>query len=216
MQHFGPSRYAAKEKLNRAFEVVDYKISFSGLAECEKPILEAIKFFNQPASPEFIAAKLARLRAVMARTAESQDDLAITLDTYSEFLAEYPPDAVAQVVNQFIRTKKWFPTVSELVADLDAVVSFRRRLLDAFQRPSARGLPKNETKAITGDPRGFFDYRAEPRERWSEGHYQAWVDDAKAMAERKDLAEMGLSAESWKAELDRRVAEFAAWKNERA
>lgn len=140
-QHFGPQRYCAKEKVKHVYSENGYdciteghEITLDALHNNEMKLFDALEFLNRKATPEFVAGKLAQLRAVMARASESQNDIQLVMATYAEHLQEYPPDIVAYVVDKTIATKKWFPLVSELRKEMETMVSFRRSILNAFER----------------------------------------------------------------------------------
>src|ERR1700704_1467347 len=127
-QHFG-SRLVCKKKYERVYGAdhgYDEKVSGNDVtdenfADAEMKLFDAIDFLNKPASPQFVAGKLAQLRAVMARASESQNDIEIVIATYAEHIRQYPQDIVAYVIDRCIHTRKWFPLISELCAEMEGI-----------------------------------------------------------------------------------------------
>lgn len=78
---------------------------------------------------------VAMLHAVTARRNEGDVALNIILSMYSRCLASYPADVSNSVVQWFAeRNEKpnFFPSLSELKAELDRVSSSRRSLMEAL------------------------------------------------------------------------------------
>lgn len=78
---------------------------------------------------------VAMLHAVTARRTEGDTALNIILSMYSRCLSGYPADVANSVIQWFAeRNEKpnFFPTLSELKAELDRVSSSRRHLMEAL------------------------------------------------------------------------------------
>lgn len=139
-QHFGPQRFCAKEKIRHVYGPDGYDCvsegwltTLDGLADSEMKLFDALDFLNRPAEIGFVAGKMAQLRAVMARANESANDIQLVIATFAEHLEKFPPDIVAYVIDKTISTKKWFPLVSELIAECDKLVSLRKNIMKAFE-----------------------------------------------------------------------------------
>ena len=85
----------------------------------------------RPASEDFILAELGRLRALTVSRDIGQD-LALVFAAYADELAQYPADAVREVLRGW-RGKFW-PTWAELVDRLDRIVAPRKALMEALRR----------------------------------------------------------------------------------
>lgn len=181
VQHFGLSRIVKREKFNSEFDVVGYEIGFSGVGPGEQTALDAMIFFNKPAPTKFVAGKIAKLRAAMAHKATSNEDLTLQIEAYVEHLVEYPPDAVAFVVDKTIAEKKWFPLVSELRDELDKIMLFRKALLDAFMNPNPALLVQEKQKQIASDPRLRMHWKDLSRRDWLPQHWEEYIADAEKM-----------------------------------
>jgi hypothetical protein len=139
VQHFG-SRLTCKREVDHNYsadggydpKVMGVDVGIDRLGDAELKLFDAIDFFNKPADTTFIAGKLAQLRAVMARASESQGDIEIVIATYAEHVSSYPRDIVGYVTDKCIHTRKWFPLVSELCAEMESLVAFRRAVRTAF------------------------------------------------------------------------------------
>lgn len=139
-QHFGPQRFCAKEKINHVYGPEGYDcvsdgwlVELDDLGNDEMKLFDALDYLNRPSEAGFVAGKMAQLRAVMARSNESQNDIQLVIATYAEHLEKYPPDVVAYVIDKTIATKKWFPLVSELIKECDSLVALRKKILKAFE-----------------------------------------------------------------------------------
>jgi len=112
---------------------VRWDVSLTNLEDCEIKLFDAIDYFNAPASESFISGKLAQLRSVMARTSETNDDIMLVLTTYGQQLRGYPADIIAYVIDNTIRTKKWFPLVCDLIKEIEQLVGLRRSIMRIFE-----------------------------------------------------------------------------------
>ncbi|MGE0190267.1 MAG: hypothetical protein AB7Q04_13405 [Steroidobacteraceae bacterium] len=112
-------------------------------------LFDAVDFLNRPASPNFVAGKMAELRAVMARAAQSSDDVELTLGVYTAHISKYPPDVVSYVVSEVIETKKWFPLVSELIREMESIVAMRRGVMRSFEKCRQKTLANELGKYLS-------------------------------------------------------------------
>jgi hypothetical protein len=212
VQLLGSSRFASKQKLKHIYadgsydcEIDGYDISLDRLDDAEMTIMDAVEYFNKPASSEFVAKQIGRLQAVMARRSESNADIAVVLDTYTDHLEKYPPDIVKSVCDRVMETQKWFPQIVDLIKELEVLMKFRRALLNACNL-ARNPLLSSRTKALPADPRLGIHWRSLPMKDWVPQHYQWWIEDAEEMVA---LAAANPSAFKidWQAELAYRRAE---------
>lgn len=75
---------------------------------------------------------LAELRVSTKSRPETDDDLALMVDTYLRLLLEYPEDAVLGALRYWARNEKFWPALAELKVELDQRVRKRRLLLTAL------------------------------------------------------------------------------------
>ena len=140
-QHFG-SRLAVKKLIEPVYdkpggydeEFKGYQVSLDRLDDSEMKFFDALDFFNKRASFEYITGKVAKMRIVMARRNESNQDIEMLCAAYVEHLQKYPPDVVNHVVENVIQTKKFFPLVSELIPALEELTALRQGVLKEFER----------------------------------------------------------------------------------
>jgi hypothetical protein len=216
-QHFG-SRLECKKKLDHSYgadggynsKVIGNEATVDRLDDCEMKLFDAIEFLNRPASPQFVAGKLAQLRAVMARASESQSDIEIVIATYTDHIRGYPADIVAYAIDRCIHTKKWFPLVSELCREMEDLVSFRRAILRCFEGARNPLLArKAEAKRIAADPRLEMSHRELEKKHWLNCHWRWYVEDAEHMAQlNRDNGRM-TQADEWQVIAEKRQAEHA-------
>jgi hypothetical protein len=189
-QHFGSSRLTIRDKINHAYSpengynyyIDRYEIDLDHLADSEMKLYDALEFLNRSASHDFIAKQLARVRIVMARRGESNDDLVILIDTYAQHLAEFPADVVKAACDQIIENGKWFPLVSEMRTQMQRLVKFRRTIWQTFQEKrnpllAARG----EAKRLAADPRLAEHWKNLPRSQWMAQHYDWAMEECEKM-----------------------------------
>lgn len=141
MQHFGPERLEIKPIYcdlhgDNGFEseLVGYSVRIE-LTEHDKPIVKAMEFFCAPASPNFVDGKVAQMRVVMARRAESMEDITLLIATFSVHLCKFPPDIISSTVDWFITTKTFFPALSDIMKVSNERFAFRRAILEAMKTP---------------------------------------------------------------------------------
>ena len=80
--------------------------------------------------------------------------------------------------------QKWFPLVSELCAEMESLVAFRRAVRTAFEE--ARNpllVGKAEAKRIAADPRLGMSFRELDKKDWLNCHWLWYVEDAEHMAQ---------------------------------
>ena len=188
-QYFGRARIEIKPKWSRFYDeqggydetISGYELSLDKLDDGEIKLYDAMKFFNAPSTPEFMARKILQLRSVMARAAESSNDITIVAETYSEHLEKYPPDVVAYVIDKTIATKKWFPLVCDLRKEMDEMMRFRRSILELFERKRNPLLSKTETKQIKSDPRTEMHWKTLQKKDWLDCHWEWAAEEADKM-----------------------------------
>ena len=218
VQHFGSSRLAIRKKLKHVYGadggyesgVAGYETQLDGLADCEMKIFDALEFLNRSARPDFVAKQIGRLQAVMARRAESNEDIAVVIDVYTEHLEKYPPNVVAAVCTDIIDSKKWFPLVSELNQHCNRLVAFRRAILKCFEaarNPLFTG--KAEAKLIAADPRLGMSHRELNRKDWLPCHWDWYVGGAEHMAQLNRNNGRLTQADEWQAIFEKRQNERA-------
>jgi hypothetical protein len=115
-------------------EFMGYQVTLDSLHDNEMKLFDAMEYLNRGADFKFVVGKVAKMRLMLARRNESNEDIEMVCAGYTEYLQKYPPDVVHQVVEQIVLTRKYFPLVSELVPMLDELVSLRRNVLKEFER----------------------------------------------------------------------------------
>lgn len=81
-----------------------------------------------------IAELLTELHMKVAVRNKGSVDMEATFFVYAEDLAEYPADVVADVIADWGRNEKWWPTVSELRSQAYSLAYRRRAMLRAVQK----------------------------------------------------------------------------------
>lgn len=114
-----------------------------------KAALSAIHESLYPALFEQIEQWLAALSVRTARRRESGNEAELALTVYTSYLAEYPGDAVREVLHQY--RGQWFPTWAELVDALDEYVEPRRMIRDRLA-DLIDGGSRYVEKALPHDP----------------------------------------------------------------
>jgi hypothetical protein len=217
VQHFGSSRFTSRPKIEHIRSqdggydqrIVGYEIKLDTLHDEEMKLFDALEFFNAPASAAFLAKQIARLRTVMARTNESNQDIAVLIDTYADILGEYPPDAVKGVCDHIMRERKWFPLISEMRREMEDLVSFRCNVLKCFEECRNPMLGnKHRAKFIESDPRLEVHWKMLAKEKWRPQHYEWWVGEAQDMLRMANEMPAYLNEDMWQTEVLRRRAEM--------
>ena len=189
VQHFGSSRYASKPKLKHVYgdggydpQITAWEIKLDHLTDEEMKLFDAAEFLCRPAQSDFVSKQIARLRVCMARAGESNDDVAILIDAYTEHLSEYPPDVVKHVCDIIIQNKKWFPQVAEMRAEAERAVKFRRAILRCFEECRNSLLAEERKKKLLEvDPRLGYHYKALEKKLWMQTHYEDALGEAESM-----------------------------------
>ena len=96
--------------------------------------MDLLRRLNEPASPDFCRMEVGRLKVTTSARNMGQDDLDATIAVLGEELARYPPDVVRSACRHLGRSSKWFPSLSELMAECEDRVGKRRRLLRGLER----------------------------------------------------------------------------------
>lgn len=204
VQHFGSSRLTSITKLKHCYtdgyecKVDGYEISLDALHDSEMDLFSAVEFLNRPAKKDFIAKELARVRVVMARRAESNDDLALLIDTYANHLAEFPPDVVKAACEKIIDNAKWFPLVSEMRAEMARLVRYRRAVMQCFEEIRNPLLAGRATqRRLASDPRCHQHWRDLPKKDWLHCHFDWAIGEAEKMLETARANPQFFSADDW-------------------
>lgn len=221
VQHFGQSRFSTGAKLKHKYgkdgydcEIEGYDVKLDGLSDSEMKLFDALEFLNKPAQPDFIAKNLAKLRIVMARAGESNDDLTLLIHTYAEHLAEFPPDVVKAVCEKIINNNKWFPLVSDMRIEMLRLVKFRRAILESFEMCRNPLLAQQaELKRIAADPRLKLHWKEFPKSKWMAFHYDQAIADMEGMMAMAQEGKTQTPLAEWQAKVDQFKAEKAALKS---
>jgi hypothetical protein len=115
-------------------QVISYSIKGQ---HSEADLCEAYATLQQlctPASPEFCAQEVGKLRVVMKHTKQQQDDIQLLVAAFTEELAAYPPDVVRHACHTWKCNNIWFPAWSELKAICDEAMLMRVNLRDVTRR----------------------------------------------------------------------------------
>lgn len=107
------------------------------LAAAEADLAVAIEIAEaalQPAPPQKVLAELTRLRALTVSRDQSTTDLELIAAAYTDELKKYPLDAVVEVLRDWPRSHRFWPSMAELVEPLDRLVGPRRALREALRR----------------------------------------------------------------------------------
>lgn len=81
-----------------------------------------------PAPADEIVKALNRMHAETVGRASDDDDLTIKIAAYIERLGEYPADVALTVCRRWPDRSRWWPSWSELRAECERLVAYRRRL----------------------------------------------------------------------------------------
>ena len=216
-QHFTSSRLTTKTKLKHVYgdggyesKVESYDIELDALHDSEMDLFTAVEFLNRPAKHDFIAKELARVRVVMARRGESNEDLALLIDTYANHLGGFPPDIVKAACEKIIDNGKWFPLVSEMLSEMRRMVKYRRAMLNCFEEKRNPLLAKKaEQRLLSSDPRLQEHWRDLPKKDWLPQHFELAIKECEKM---RMLAEQNptiLNAKDWQEKIDKLNADLA-------
>lgn len=86
-----------------------------------------------PLDPVSLSYELAIVRERTARRRSEDGDWDLELDSLVDDMAPYPADMVLDVLREWRRTEKWWPTFEELAARLDRRVARRRAIIRALE-----------------------------------------------------------------------------------
>jgi hypothetical protein len=214
VQHFTSSRFVVKQIVKHIYhdggqyECVNdgYEISLDVLHDSEMKLYDALKFLNKPAKPEFVAKYVARLGTVMARRSESNQDIAVLIDTYTEHLENYPPDVIKSVCDMIINKQKWFPLVCEIRKEAYDIVSFRKSVLKCFEKCRNPLIKHTKPKQIEADPHLKTHWKMLSRDKWLKQHYDWWIEDAEDMLNIAKQNPTMFNVDEWEEEASRRMA----------
>lgn len=107
------------------------------MAAAEADLVVAIEIAEaalQPAPPQKVLAELTRLRALTVSRDQSTTDLELIAAAYTDELKKYPLDAVVEVLRDWPRSHRFWPSMAELVEPLDRLVGPRHALREALRR----------------------------------------------------------------------------------
>jgi hypothetical protein len=86
-----------------------------------------------PSDHSVILAELGRLRiSTASRNAQGEDTKTI-LRVYSDRIARFPQDIAVSLIRKWSDTEKWWPSLGELVTQMDALMTERRAMLDRLE-----------------------------------------------------------------------------------
>jgi hypothetical protein len=131
--------------------------------------------------------EVTRLRTLTAKRAEGEFDLELSVGAITEELAVYPEDIVVDVCRNWARNNKWFPTLSELIAECEVLFDDRRRLLSAA---------KATRPAITS-PKPRQDRHDIPKDQWDKWHWAEYVTEAENMVALAEQNPTIFSKDEW-------------------
>lgn len=153
-QHFG-QRLKLKKIHNSEYDIVKYEVEFSEVGANEETFLIAFQTFNEPANPQQVQSKLAAMRVLLVKKAESENDMEFALSCLGEVLNDVPNDVLNAVVRDIMRTQKFFPAPCEILALCKPYMLFRKAVYEALRKSwnkTIQSLPTTETKQIEATP----------------------------------------------------------------
>jgi hypothetical protein len=218
LQHFG-SRLAITEVVDHRYHGpngyeptrLGFRIVLDGLADDEMKFYDALEFFNRPATAEFIAGQIARLRVSMPRRAEENMDIELLVDVMVDDCREYPADIIAHVAKQWRLENRFFPIPKDFRAKLEQSMAFRRAIWNCFQEKRDPMLAaKSEAKRLAADHRLGMHYRELAKKEWLRCHWDWYVGDAEHMVRLSREQNRTQQTDEWKVEYERRMAEREA------
>lgn len=139
------SRLVIKTRCDSDYNAIDEDIAITG--KIPEKWRDALEYITRPANGRTVAAEVTRLRTLTAKRAEGEFDMELSIGAITEELQPYPEDIVRTVCRDWARENKWFPTLSELIAECDALHMPRLKLLNAVS--SALPLPAPKPDAWT-------------------------------------------------------------------
>ena len=209
VQHFGQLRFSTKAKLKHKYgkdgydcEIEGYDVKLDELYDREMKIFDALEFLNRPASADFIAKNVGKLRVAMARAGEGNDDLTLLIHTYAEYLAEFPPDVVKAVCDKIINNNKWFPLIRDMRIEMLRMVKFRRAIFESFQM-CRNPLLSNQAKMrqIAADPRSKLYWKELSKSQWMPLHYDQAISEMEEMLKLAKAGKTQTPMTDWEAKI---------------
>lgn len=137
------SRLVIKTRCDSDYNAIDEEITITG--NIPEKWRDALEYINRQANGRNVAAEVTRLRTLTAKRAEGEFDMELSIGAITEELQPYPEDIVRTVCRDWARENKWFPTLSELIAECEALLKPRRAMLAAIK--SALPLPAPEPQS---------------------------------------------------------------------
>lgn len=100
-----------------------------------------------PASPMTVVEELTKLRMLTKAKTEGEDlDLLVT--AYAERVTEYPADIIRTACRAMADKSTFFPSWSEMKAELDDWMSSRREIVRGMDTPTKTPMPKEPPKLL--------------------------------------------------------------------
>lgn len=131
-------RETAREFVDPAYgfdcEFVGYTLVNSIPARDRKTALGILGAALIPADPAFVLRELARLRASTKARAEPDDEVAMRFQVLAEVCQDFPPDVVRHALRAWAKRELFFPSLAELLDELQRASKRRRALLDCVSR----------------------------------------------------------------------------------
>lgn len=123
--------------------VGDYRVTrYTAEAKAEAAEWRAgMRELCRPLDDRGLLAALVRLRsATMSRTADTTET-ELALETLADELAPYPADIVLDVLTEWPRRSRWWPTIADLLPLLQRELRPRQALLRALDTIAAAEIP---------------------------------------------------------------------------
>lgn len=95
--------------------------------------LQRVGDLCEPCEPNLAAKKLAELRVLTAHRARDGVDVELMAGAYTQRLAQYPADVVAEACDGWSNREEFWPTWAELKAECDKRMRGRTQLRDALK-----------------------------------------------------------------------------------
>lgn len=95
--------------------------------------LIAVACLVEPAPGDFVATEVTRLKTLTAQRKEAEFDMELSIGALTEELMVYPKDVVRTVCRDWARNSKWFPTLSDLIAECEHLMKLRIAIMRLTQ-----------------------------------------------------------------------------------
>lgn len=95
-------------------------------------LTEIASKINEPTGPEAAIPIITRMLHATKSRPQDGMDLRSMIAILVEELAEFPPDVLATVCRKWARREKWWPSLSDLLADCQRATRWRKSLLKAL------------------------------------------------------------------------------------